>query len=294
MRDPCGTEVLGEGRLLRRLRASTICQAASSSHGRPKQERVRVAPDCRHNDSPQMAPKLAPPLTRSSLCSSRSIMERLMSEGPRPCHPLTRIRHQRDGVLEPGKTSAHDRQRAVVIVISEKPCLPPPHGIKVAGLHPLLVDRFYIEIGIRHKVGGILPVVGVKNLGYGMCRAATNKGFQGGVENGIPNDQMTILMILVPASAPVRNNDVWLVLPDSITNCQSAFFVKWNFRVGVRQKYCLCPEQASCFLSGGALHFSVTMNSNVFRRSLLSEGKAEQNAGSSPADLLGEDGAHGE
>src|SRR5215472_6924953 len=109
-----------------------------------------------------------------SLSCGRSMIGWQTSQGARPHHSLTRIRHQCHGLLEPGKTSPHDRKRAVVIVISEKTCLPSPHGINVTRLHPLLIDRFYIQIGIGDKVGSILPVVGVKDFRYGMCRTATD------------------------------------------------------------------------------------------------------------------------
>src|SRR5215475_2945476 len=105
-----------------------------------------------------------------------------------------------------------------------------------------------------------------------MRRSAAAQGFQCSVEDRISNDQMTILMIFMPASAPVSNNNVRLVLSNCIANCKRTLLVVWDPCIGICKKNGLChPEQMSCFLGGSSLHFAVLLYLDFFRSPLLSE-----------------------
>src|SRR5215471_2869455 len=217
-----------------------------------------------------------------------------ISKPPRPGHSPAGIRHQCYRVLEAGKTSAHDRKCAVVIVIAKKARLPSPHGIKITCLKPLLIDRFDIQVRVGYKVAGVFPILGVKHFGHGMCRIASRQCFQRGVEDGIPNNQVAILMVLVPAATPVSNNNVRFILPDCVTDCEGTLLVELDLGVRIGKKYCLCPEQLSCFLSGCTLHFTVLLNLDILRSSLLTQRETQQSPGSSALDLLCQNGSHGE
>ena len=48
--------------------------------------------------------------------------------------------------------------------------------------------------------------------------AAALKRLQPRVEHRVANDQMTILMVFVPAAAPMGQQDLWFLLPDDIGN----------------------------------------------------------------------------
>src|SRR5579871_4474772 len=104
-----------------------------------------------------------------------------------------------------------------------------------------------------------------------MRRKTSYEGRQSRIEDSITNNQIAILMIFVPAAIPVGNNDVRLVPSNCVANCKSAFFVVWDLGVGIRKKYRLQPEQASCFLRRCTLHFAVMLNRDIFRSSPLSE-----------------------
>jgi hypothetical protein len=88
------------------------------------------------------------------------------------------------------------------------------------------MDCFDVQIRIRRKVIGILPVFRVKDSGHGMRWTASRQSFEPGIKNGIPHNQVAILMVLVPASAPVSNYDLRLVFPDDVANYERTFVVK--------------------------------------------------------------------
>src|SRR6516164_9013958 len=103
-------------------------------------------------------------------------------------------------MFKPGNTTAHDRKAVVVIVVPKKTCLSPPHRIEVTSPEPFLKDRLDVDVRVRYKAGGILPVVRVENFRDRMRGAAPLKRFQPCEKNGIADNPVSVSMILVPAS----------------------------------------------------------------------------------------------
>src|ERR1035437_202478 len=105
---------------------------------------------------------------------------------------------------------------------------------------------------------------------------------------------MAVLVILVPASAPVGDHDFRLLFANGIAQTQGALLRERYFGIRVEQEDCLRPQQARCFLGGSALHFAVLFHWDVLRRTPLAQRKAQDNSCPSALDLLRNRCAHSE
>src|ERR1035437_893375 len=92
---------------------------------------------------------------------------------------------------------------------------------------------------------------------------------------------MAVLVILVPASAPVGDHDFRLLFANGIAQTQGALLRERYFGIRVEQEDCLRPQQARCFLGGSALHFAVLFHWDVLRRTPLAPRKAQAKSFSS-------------
>src|SRR6266566_823297 len=197
-------------------------------------------------------------------------------------------------MFKPGNTTAHDRKAAVVIVVPKKTCLSSPHGIEVTSLEPFLIDGLDVDVGVRDKAGGILPVVRVENFRDRMRGAAPLESFQPCEKDGIADNAVAVSMIFVPACTPVSHHNLRFMLADCVTNSQRTLFIEGDLTIRVGEEDSIDAEQAGRLLSGRALHYTVLIDGDVFRGPPLSERKVHQYCRSSALGLLGKYGAHRE
>src|SRR5947208_2824329 len=122
---------------------------------------------------------------------------------------------------------------------------------------------------------------------------AALQGFQACVEDRVANDEVGILVVLVPTAAPVGYHDLWLLLPDYIADSQRAFLIERKLGIWISQEQCLGPKQMRGLLGGRTLHIAVLLHRNILRCSLLAEREAQQYARSAALDLLCQCRAHG-
>src|SRR5215472_90589 len=170
-----------------------------------------------------------------------------------------------------GKAAAHDGKAAVVVVVSEETGLPSPHGIEIARLKPFLVNRFNVDVSVWREVRSIFPVFCIEDFRNRVGWPASYERFQNRVKEGIPHDQIAILMILMPASAPVSDHDLRLAFSNSVTNSQRTFLVERYLGVRIVEEESLRPEQACRVLGSRSLHSTVLENRNALRSSVLSQ-----------------------
>src|SRR6185436_13161246 len=116
--------------------------------------------------------------------------------------------------------------------------------------------------------------------------SASLESRQSCIKYRIANDQMTGLVIFVPASAPMSDHSFRFLVPYYVGNSQRTFLIKGDFGIGVLKKDRLSSEQMSCLLRCGTLHITVLLNAHVVRRAPLAGGQAKQNARSTALDLL--------
>ena len=124
--------------------------------------------------------------------------------------------------------------------------------------------------------------------------AAALQSLQACVEDRVANDELAILVVLVPTAAPMGDHDLWLLLPDYIADSQRAFLIERNLSIWISQEQCLGPKQMRGLLGGRTLHFAILLDRNILRCSLLAEREAQQYARSAALDLLCQGRAHGE
>src|SRR5208337_5320321 len=132
------------------------------------------------------------------------------------------------------------------------------------------------EVEFRHVVG----------------RVFSGESRESGVEDRVLHDLVAGHVILVPASAPVGQDDVGFVAPDEVVRGKLRFLAGTNLSVGVVEKFGLRAEQA-----GGALR-GFTLESPVSRRrnsggTPPAQGQAQKNALTSEPDGESHRGAPG-
>src|SRR6266536_927554 len=123
-----------------------------------------------------------------------------------------------------------------------------------------------------------------------MCRAASPESRQTCIKYRVANDEMTVLVVLVPASAPMSHHSFRFLLPYYVGNSQRTFLIERDFSIGVLKKNRLSSEQMSFLLRGRTLHITVLPNAHVVRSAPFARGQAKQNARSTSLDLLAQGG----
>src|SRR5579864_5238566 len=105
---------------------------------------------------------------------------------------------------------------------------------------------------------------------------------------------MAILMVLVPAAAPVSDDHVRTLLAENIAYGERAFVAESYLCIRIGEKDHLSAKHMHGFLRGCALHFAVLRNRNVFWRPSLSKRKVEENSRAAAGNLLGQCSTHRE
>ena len=121
------------------------------------------------------------------------------------------------------------------------------------------------------KVRHVLPVFGKVQFvdGIGPIRARGPGAAQGGepgVENRVADDGVAVLVVLVPAPAPVGDDDGGPVLPDEIAHRQARLIAEGNLPVRISEERGLGSEHSGCLLGGCAL--PVALSGDDLRRRL--------------------------
>ncbi len=76
---------------------------------------------------------------------------------------------------------------------------------------------------------------------------------QSGKEDRVANRQVAVLVVLVPATAPVSDDDLRLVLPDDVRDGQGNGLIERDLRIRVGQPGGFGPQQPDGFFGGRAL-----------------------------------------
>src|SRR5262245_57441387 len=108
-------------------------------------------------------------------------------------------------MIELREGAAHHRQAAVIVVVTDQAGLAAPHRKYSTGLFPFLDDRRDVEKDIGVESARIFPILGVVELRRNMGRAGALQRAEPSIEDRVAHDSKGVAMILVPASAPVRN-----------------------------------------------------------------------------------------
>src|SRR5271165_792250 len=160
---------------------------------------------------------------------------------------LFRGRHECYGAFEIAQTAAPNGKAAIVIVVTESR-FPTPHRECATCIRPAVENGSYVQICVRGKAGGILPVVGIKELPYSMGRFFPNKARKPRIKYCVFDDVITGAMVLVPTPFPVGHDCQWLVLSNQITDSKLCLFMDWNFSIRILKKKGFCTDQGRRFM----------------------------------------------
>ena len=119
------------------------------------------------------------------------------------------------------------------------------------------------------------------------------QGREPGVENRVADDGVAVLVVLVPAPAPVGDDDGGPVLPDEIAHRQARLIAEGNLPVRISEERGLSSEHSGCLLGGCALQRSILLGRHG-GMSALAERQAQEDAASAAVDMLSDGSAHGE
>src|SRR5437867_4643474 len=120
-----------------------------------------------------------------------------------------------------------------------------------------------------------------------------SRGGKARIKNRVAHEGVAGLVVLVPTSAPMSNDDGWLELPDAVRDGKARLVREGNFGVGIRKEVRLGAQNRGGLFRGLALHGA------VFRRwdgggPALAKREAEENPPAALRDFSRDRRAHGE
>src|SRR5215469_243266 len=142
---------------------------------------------------------------------------------------------------EAAQTAPFNGKASVIIVVAESG-FSPPHGKKRTGVSPAVKDRTDVQVGVRRKARCVFPVVCEVEFRNAASWLLPDESGQASVEDGVFHDLIAGQVILVPASAPVRDDYGWPVASDKIAHSKCGFVIGGNLSVGVAEKFDPCTQ----------------------------------------------------